>query len=223
VAEQELPRKQELPREFFDRVDKSGDGEFYREPRFVTHIDDATIAALTALYRELIVPGSSVLDLMSSWISHLPGDVEYGRVAGLGMNREELEGNEQLHDFVVHDLNEDPGLPYGDEQFDVVVNAVSIQYLTRPLEVFRSVRRVLKPGGTYLVAISHRMFPTKAVAIWQSLSNDDRIRLVSSYFVLSGGWEEPEFVDRSPGGADPLWAIFARRSAPEAGSEGDAE
>lgn len=204
-----------FPPEFFDRVDGAADGEFYGEARLVTHIDDATIAALTALYRELIAPGSSVLDLMSSWVSHLPTDVEYHRVAGLGMNREELEGNGQLRDFVVHDLNEDPELPYGDAEFDVVVNAVSVQYLTRPLDVFTSVRRVLRPGGRHVVAISHRMFPTKAVAIWQSLNNDDRIRLVASYFTRSGGWAGPEFVDRSPADADPLWAVFATRSESE--------
>lgn len=203
-----------FPPEFFERVDDAPDGQFYSEPRFVTHIDDATIGALTAFYRELIPPGAAVLDLMSSWVSHLPDDVQYGRVAGLGMNARELEGNPQLSDFVVHDLNADPELPYEDEQFDFAVNAVSIQYLTRPVEVFASIGRVLRPGGVYAVAISHRMFPTKAVAVWQSLSNQDRLRLVASYFNTSGCWGEPQFADRSPPGADPLWIVFAARAGP---------
>ena len=198
-----------FPSEFFLRADQSPDELFYREPRFVTHIDDATIEALTQLYRELIPPGVAVLDVMSSWISHLPAGVEYGRVAGLGMNRQELEGNPRLTDFSLHDLNANPELPYGNGEFDVVLNAVSVQYLTRPVEVFASVRRVLKPGGVYVVAISHRMFPTKAVRVWQSLANEDRVRLVGSYFTLAGGWEEPEVVDRSPPNADPLWVILA--------------
>ena len=204
---------EQFPADFFRRVDEASDGEFYREARFVTHIDDATIAALTALYRELIPAGAAVLDLMSSWVSHLPPDVAYRRVSGLGMNEEELAGNPRLDDHLVHDLNRDPELPYGDSEFDFVTNAVSVQYLTRPVEVFSSVSRVVKPGGTFAVAISHRMFPTKAVAAWQALNNEDRIKLVAAYFDRSGGWDDPQLIDRSPADADPLWVILATRRA----------
>ena len=72
------------------------DAGFYRQARLVTHIDDATIAALTDFYAEFLPPGSRVLDLMSSWVSHLPEE-EYGRVAGLGMNAEELAANPSAH------------------------------------------------------------------------------------------------------------------------------
>ena len=204
---------EQFPADFFRRVDEASDHEFYREPRFVTHIDDATIAALTEFYRELIPAGSAVLDLMSSWVSHLPDEVAYRRVSGLGMNSEELAGNPRLDDHLVHDLNSEPELPYGDGEFEFVTNAVSVQYLTRPVEVFASVSRVVQPGGTFVVAISHRMFPTKAVAAWQALSNEEHIRLVATYFERAGGWEAPQYLDRSPAGADPLWVIFATRSA----------
>ena len=200
-----------FPPEFFQRADPGPDRHFYAEPRFVTHIDDATIEALTALYAELIPAGSDVLDLMSSWVSHLPPNTEYGRVSGLGMNEQELANNPQLNDYVVHDLNEQPELPYLDGSFDFVVSAVSVQYLTQPQAVFRSIARVLRPGGSSLVSFSHRMFPTKAVAVWQQLSRDDRARLVASYHVLAGGFDDPIFLDRSPEGADPLWAVVARR------------
>ena len=136
-----------LPPDLFRRLDESPDGEFYGIPRFVTHIDDATIAALTALYRERIPAGARVLDLMSSWVSHLPPDVEYACVAGLGMNAEELSRNARLTERVVQDLNVTPELPWPDGTFDAVVNAVSVQYLVRPVEVFAEVRRVLRPGG----------------------------------------------------------------------------
>ena len=202
-----------FPPDFFRRMDESPDPDFYREPRFVTHIDDATIAALTQVYRELIPPDSRVLDLMSSWISHLPPDVQYTHVAGLGMNREELERNSRLTDFIVHDLNNTPELPFPDESFDAVVNAVSIQYLTRPVEVFAAVRRVLQPGGIHIVATSHRLFPTKAVAVWQSIEPQERMRLIGAYFQLSRGWNEPRVLDRSPEKADPLWIIYATRLA----------
>ena len=204
-----------FPGEFFQRVDPAPDDRFYSEPRFVTHIDDATIEALTELYRELIPAGSDVLDLMSSWVSHLPEDASYGRVSGLGMNERELASNPRLDDWVVHDLNERPELPYLDGSFDAIVNAVSVQYLTRPREVFASMARVLRPGGTALVAYSHRMFPTKAVAIWQQLGRDDRARLVGSYFVVAGGFEDPVFLDRSPAEGDPLWVVAARRADAE--------
>ncbi len=129
------------------------------------------------------------------------------------MSATELAENPQLSDYVVHDLNTDPELPYEEASFDFVVNAVSVQYLTRPREVFASVARVLRPGGSHIVAFSHRMFPTKAIAVWQSLSNEDRIRLVASYFSLAGGYGEPMFVDRSPAEGDPLFLVIAQRPA----------
>lgn len=135
----------------------------------------------------------------------------YERVSGLGLNAAERAANPRLTDYLVHNLNAAPELPYEDGVFDVVINAVSVQYLTRPLEAFMSVRRVLAPGGLRLVAISHRMFAEKAVAIWQSMSMHDRVPLVGGYFVLSGGWDEPRVFDRSPEGADPLLVIWSRR------------
>ena len=201
-----------LPRELFQRLDESPDENFYREARLVTHIDDATIAALTQVYRELVPARAHVLDLMSSWVSHLPPEVDYGRVVGLGMNRAELAENPRLTSFLVHDLNRCPELPFADATFDAVLNAVSIQYLTSPVEVFGSVGRVLRPGGSHLVATSHRMFPTKAVAAWHSLAPGDRLRLIGTYFELAGGFEPPRLIDRSPRGADPLWVAVATRS-----------
>jgi SAM-dependent methyltransferase len=196
---------------FFRRIDESSDRDFYREPRLVTHLDDTTLGALTALYRELVPAGSRVLDLMTSWVSHLPPEVEYAQVCGLGLNEEELKHNPRLHSHVVHDLNATPTLPYPDAHFDAVLNALSVQYLTRPLEVFAEVRRVLRPGGLHLVAYSHRLFPTKAIAGWQALQMDERARLIAAYFALSRGWTRPTERDRSPPGADPLRLVFAAR------------
>ena len=163
-----------FPPDYFRRVDESPDAEFYAEPRMVAHIDPATIEALTAEYRERLRPGDDVLDLMSSWISHLPEGIELGRVAGLGMNAEELAANPRLTGAVVQDLNENPELPYDDASFDAVLNAVSVQYLTRPLEVYAEVARVLRPGGLSVVAMSHRCFPTKAIAAFRALGPAQR-------------------------------------------------
>lgn len=202
----------ELPARLMARHDESDDGDFYSVPRIVTHVDDATMAALTEAYRSLIPAGSRVLDLQSSWVSHLPPEVAYASVAGHGMNLDELAQNPRLATRVVQDLNREPELPFADAAFDVAVDAFSMQYLVRPVSVLRSVRRVLAPGGTCVVALSHRMFPTKAIAVWAVMDMADRARWVGVYFRLAGGWSEPVVLDRSPAGADPLWLVVARRS-----------
>ena len=206
-----MSRELELPPIFFDRQDDSDDSLFYSMPRFVVHIDPETIAALTQVYRELLPPRGTILDLMSSWVSHLPEEREFTRVAGLGMNAMELAKNPRLTDHVVQDLNHQPELPYDTASFDAIVNAVSIQYLTHPVEVFRSCARVLRPGGLHVVALSHRCFPTKAIRAWHVLPPKQRLEVVRTYFRNAGGYDVPTVLDRSPGGADPLWIVVARR------------
>jgi SAM-dependent methyltransferase len=202
----------ELPAAFFDRQDETDDAHFYSMPRFVVHIDAETIAALTQVYRDFLPRQGAILDLMSSWVSHLPEDEEFTRVAGLGMNALELAKNSRLTDHVVQDLNHQPELPYDTASFDAVVNAVSIQYLTRPVEVFRSCARVLRPGGLHVVALSHRCFPTKAIRAWHVLSARQRLEIVRTYFSNAGGYDTPTVLDRSPAGVDPLWIVMARRA-----------
>jgi ubiquinone/menaquinone biosynthesis C-methylase UbiE len=196
----------DFPEQFFWRQDESADENFYLEPRFVTHIDDTTIHQLTQFYREQIAPGSRVLDLMSSWISHLPEDVAYGQVSGLGMNQAELEANPRLNDFCVQDLNNTPTLPFNDNAFDAVLIAVSIQYLIKPIEVMAEINRCLAEGGQCIVAMSHRLFPTKAIQAFHVLSPNDRCQVVATY-MARGGMTAVEAFDRSPASGDPLWIV----------------
>jgi len=208
----------DLPREWFDRIDAGPDARFYAAPRLVTHIDDATIAALTAYYASALPAGAALLDLMSSWVSHLP-EQRFARVTGLGMNAVELAENPRLDVRVVHDLNADPTLPFPDASFDAVLNAVSIQYLVRPVEVYAEVARVLRPAGLSIVAMSHRCFPTKAVRAFHLLPRDERLALVARYHEAAGGFDRIEALDASPVAADPLWIVIARRArAPDAGA-----
>lgn len=196
----------------FAREDAEDDARFYDFPRLVTHIDDAAIAALTEHYRQTIPPNADVLDLMSSWVSHLPGDLSLGRVAGLGMNAEELAANPRLTERLVHNLNRDPKLPFGAASFDAVLIAVSIQYLTQPVEVLAEIARVLKPGAPCIVSFSNRCFPTKAVLVWRAYDDRQHVGLVALYFKSAGGFSEPEFIDLSPSPeSDPLWVVQARR------------
>ena len=203
----------EFPRGFFNRQDESDDAGFYAEPRFVVHIDAPTIAALTQAYRELLAPGGVVLDLMSSWVSHLPEEMKFQKVAGLGMNALELDRNPRLTQHVVQDLNRQPELPFADASFDAVINAVSLQYLTQPVAVFRSCARVLRPGGVHVIGLSHRCFATKAIMAWHVIPPDQRSHVVRAYFQRAGGYEVPTVWDRSPEDADPLWVVWARRKA----------
>lgn len=197
----------------YRREDESDDAVFYAEPRFVTHIDDAAIAAVTQLYRELLPENGSILDLMSSWISHLPDGMRYRQVTGLGMNRDELAANSSLDRWVVHDLNRNPKLPFVDDEFNAATVCVSIDYLTRPVEVLRDLGRVLRAGAPVVITFSNRCFPTKVIAPWLMLDDAGHVELVTRMLVEAGNWERIEAMDRSPhpGRSDPLFAVIGRR------------
>lgn len=202
-----------LKPEHFGRVDTSSDTAFYRAPRLLKHIDEPACAALAKFYEELLPKGGLILDMMSSYASHLPDGQDYAGVVGLGMNGEELRKNVQLTGHVIHDLNREHAVPLADAQFDACILAVSVQYLTNPAEVFREVARVLRPGAPFAISYSNRMFPTKAVAIWRALTDADRAGLIDLYFQVSERFEECEFFNLSPhpGQSDPLFAVVGRR------------
>jgi SAM-dependent methyltransferase len=208
-----------LPEEAFSRYDETPDEEFYRVPRLVTHIDEQAIAAVTQLYREYFPPGGDILDLMSSWVSHLPPEIGYRRVIGLGMNEVELQRNDRLAAYVVHNLNMNPRLPFGDAEFDGVGICVSIDYLTRPIEVLREVGRILKIGCPTIISFSNRCFPSKAVAIWHQLDDPGHMRLVESYLEEAGNFRNVRGLERSPRRVfgDPLYAVVAESVGPYVG------
>jgi SAM-dependent methyltransferase len=210
--------------EAFAREDAADDRVFYRRPRMVQHIDSRAIAIISALYGRLIPPGSRVLDLMSSWTSHLPNDLETSAVAGLGMNADELAANPRLTNRVVHDLNRDPRLPFDDGAFGAAVCTVSVEYLTQPFAVFDEIARVLAPGGLFVVTFSNRWFAPKAIRIWAELHAFERMGLVREFFsrgerferletFSSQGWPRPEddkYAGRMPF-SDPVFAVWGRR------------
>ncbi|MBA59190.1 MAG: methyltransferase type 11 [Gammaproteobacteria bacterium] len=198
--------QKEYPEAMFTRQDNQADEIFYEEPRFVTHIDRETINEITSFYEESLPENCIVLDLMSSWVSHLPPKKKLKKVVGLGMNLEELSANQQLDEYLVHNLNSVPDIPLETSSFDIATIVVSIQYLTRPYEVFRSIFQLLKPGGQCLVMMSHRLFPTKAIYAFQVLSAKERIDLVTDYLEKTG-FRNTEFIDRSPKQGDPLWIV----------------
>lgn len=198
--------------EYFRRDDERPDVLFYAEPRLVVHIDDHAIRAIGGYLSEELPSGGVILDLMSSWRSHLPEGQAREKVVGLGLNAVEMHENPQVDESVVHDLNASAALPFRDRAFDAVILTVSVQYLTRPEQVFGEVARVLRPGSRFHVIYSNRMFPTKATAIWKALSDGDRAKLIGAYFRRSGGWGEVEARDISPrvgGYSDPVYVVSA--------------
>ena len=204
------------------KLDDTNDLDFYELPRFVTHVDDGFIDRLTNLYREKLPPNSRILDLMSSWVSHLPEDIEYDHVKGHGMNEEELVKNPQLDSYFVQNLNHNPKLPLEDADFDAVSIAVSIQYLQYPEAVLSEIYRVLKPEGIVIISFSNRMFYQKAIAAWRDGTDTDRVNLVRQYFQSVDGFSQPEVVVHQSslpallqmmgiGGEDPFYAVIARK------------
>jgi SAM-dependent methyltransferase len=179
------------PTHFFDddtfrRADENPDRFFYDQPRLVQHIDSSAIDIISRLYGRLLKPESRVLDLMSSWVSHLPKDLPLKSLTGLGMNVKELQANDRLSEYVVHDLNANPHLQFDDRIFEAVICTVSVEYLIHPFEVFQEISRILKPGGVFVVTFSNRWFPPKAIRIWSHLHEFERMGLVLEFFLKTG-------------------------------------
>ena len=206
------------------KLDDTNDLDFYDSPRLVTHVDEGFIDRLSGLYRERLKPNSRVLDLMSSWVSHLPDDVEFAHVEGHGMNAEELAKNPRLDHYFLQNLNQNPKLPLDDADFDAVLITVSIQYLQYPEAVLSEIYRVLKPNGIVIISFSNRMFYQKAIAAWRDGTDTDRVNLVRQYFQSVDGFTQPEVIVHQPSvpgilqmlglaGGDPFYALVASKSS----------
>lgn len=204
------------------KLDDSDDQLFYNYPRFVTHVDEGFIQQLTDLYRQRIPANTRIFDMMSSWVSHLPTDRDFAHVEGHGLNAEELARNPQLNHYFVQNLNTNPQLPCLDQEFDAVINCVSIQYIQYPEAVCSEIHRILKPGGIAIISFSNRMFFQKAIQIWRDSSEVFRVELVKGYFSSVPGFSNPEVISPKsttpnflqwlgvPGG-DPFYAVIAHR------------
>ncbi|MCJ1313001.1 hypothetical protein MMC25_006677 [Agyrium rufum] len=226
----------------FRRQDETPDHNFYDVPRFVTHIDDSAIAALSVYYSHNLPKRGRILDLCSSWISHLPqemeeqavrtvqgkagaADEEKLEVIGMGMNKRELDANPVLAARIVQDLNSKPDLPPDAEHLDATTCVVSIDYLTKPVEVLTSVRQHTKPGGQVHLAVSNRCFPTKAVGRWLRVGEQEKLNMVGD-FLWFAGWREIEILTISDGDnhkgwgfsrPDSLWMVRGKNLGSEDG------
>ena len=209
----------------FSRLDENNDSFFYRKERFVNHLDETALNTVEHLIGSLVMEKNPViLDLMAGWDSHIPDSIKPERLVALGLNGRELETNSAVTEALIHDLNKDPALPFQENTFDAVICTASVDYLTNPVEVFKEVQRILKPGGVFIVIFSNRIFPQKAVKVWREADDNERLILVNEFFNAAGGFERPgEFVSRgrprpvndkySPTGiaSDPVYAVFAEK------------
>lgn len=200
----------ELPPGAFARQDDGDDLDFYAPARLVHHIDDAAVAALGTFYGAMLRPDGVILDLMSSWVSHLPEDLRIAELIGHGMNAQELAANPRLDRWFIQDLNRETILPVADHSCDAVLCCVGVQYLQQPIEVFADIRRILRPGAPFITSFSNRCFPTKAVAIWRSLDTGGHAALVRLYMERAGfgGIKIDVLADGVWG--DPLIAVTGR-------------
>jgi len=219
--------KSGYPDGFFERGDSAPDAIFYLPPRLVTHIDNAAIRAVSELYEQLGIDGSSgnrsrVLDVMSSWVSHLRSAPD--ELVVLGMNASELAANSMATERIVQDLNTDPVLPFADESFDAVLCCVSIDYLVRPVEVLREAARVLRPEGQIVITFSNRCFPSKAIRGWLETDDEGRGAIVIDYLRRAGGFDGAQLSLRTPASrgyrGDPLYAVTARAVTARAAAAG---
>ena len=204
-----------LPQGAFTKIDAEEDELFYQPPRLVCHIDDGAIAALTEFYRAALPAGGALLDLMSSWVSHLPPEIDYAEVIGHGMNATELAANPRLSRWFVQNLNRDTQLPLATASVDAAMICVSIQYLQQPVVVLRDLARVLRPGAPLVISFSNRCFWTKAVAIWRALDDDGHARLVERY-LRHAGFEQIEthrLAEWVEDVSDPMTAVVGRAPA----------
>lgn len=209
----------------FTRDDSGDDSKFYETDRFVSHVDKVAMVTVEELIADLVIEKDPlILDLMAGWDSHIPDSLNPSQVTGLGLNENELKKNTGLTDYILQDINRNPVLPFNDNYFDVVINSLSVDYMTNPIDVFKEAGRVLKPGGLYLVIFSNRMFPQKAVKVWKGSSEDERIILVEEYFKGSGMFEKPSiFISKGKKRpeddkyyeylklSDPVYALYAEK------------
>src|SRR6266849_3206771 len=190
-------------------VGPGADPAFAHEP--FTRIDNAAIAAVTDLYREVLPPGGAILDVMSGWVSHLPPEAPYRRVVGIGIEPRALTENPFLDEWRLQDLNSNPILPFATGEFDGATVCAAVQYLARPAEVFRDIARVLRPGAPLIVTFSNRCLATKAIACWCLHDETGQLCLVAQHFAAAGNWGDIRCLDRTPPqGGVPLYAVIGR-------------
>ena len=204
-----------------NKSDISDDEIFYQQPRFVHHLSDSFRNRLTSLYSEYLLNHHIILDLMSSWVSHLPSNISYKKVIGHGMNEAELSSNERLDRFFVQNLNKKQNMPIEDSSIDVGLIVAGWQYLQYPEKVSLELSRVIKSDSLLIISFTNRAFWTKAPNIWTYSSEEKRIEYVTSV-LTSNGWRIEKILNEKTqdkklfgfytSESDPFFSVIARNN-----------
>ena len=204
-----------------NKSDISDDEIFYQQPRFVHHLSDSFRNRLTSLYSEYLLNHHIILDLMSSWVSHLPSNISYKKVIGHGMNEAELSSNERLDRFFVQNLNKKQNMPIEDSSVDVGLIVAGWQYLQYPEKVSLELSRVIKSDSLLIISFTNRAFWTKAPNIWTYSSEEKRIEYVTSV-LISNGWRIEKILNEKTqdkklfgfysSESDPFFSVIARNN-----------
>ena len=207
----------------YDRTksDIFDDEIFYQQPRFVQHLSASFRNRLTSLYSEYLLNHHIILDLMSSWVSHLPSNISYKKVIGHGMNEAELSSNERLDRFFVQNLNKKQNMPIEDSSVDVGLIVAGWQYLQYPEKVSLELSRVIKSDSLLIISFTNRAFWTKAPNIWTYSSEEKRIEYVTSV-LTSNGWRIEKILNEKTqdkklfgfysSESDPFFSVIARNN-----------
>ncbi len=203
------------------KSDISDDEIFYKQPRFVHHLSDSFRTRLTNLYSEYLLKHYIILDLMSSWVSHLPPNIKYKKVIGHGMNQAELSSNVRLDSFFVQNLNKKQNMPIEDSSVDAGLIVAGWQYLQYPEKVSLELSRVIKSDSLLIISFTNRAFWTKAPNIWTYSSEEKRIEYVTSV-LTSNGWriekilnektQEKKLFGFYSSESDPFFSVIARNN-----------
>ena len=204
-----------------NKSDISDDAIFYQQPRFVHHLSDSFRNRLTSLYSEYLLNHHIILDLMSSWVSHLPSNINYKKVIGHGLNEAELNSNERLDRFFVQNLNKKQNMPIEDSSVDVGLIVAGWQYLQYPEKVSLELSRVIKSDSLLIISFTNRAFWTKAPNIWTYSSEEKRIEYVTSV-LTSNGWRIEKILNEKTqdkklfgfysSESDPFFSVIARNN-----------
>jgi len=218
--------KVELVPDSFRRQDETEDRAYYQDHDPSQHFEAIAATAVRPIIRTLLTESEpAVLDLVAGSDSHLGSGASPSRVVGLGLSEAAMARNPALTERVVHDLNADPALPFDDATFDVVLCTGSVPYLTRPVEVFGEVARVLRPGGLFLVIFDNLVREERATKIWRRSSHEERLAVVDNLFRRTRAFEEPQVRlttapvrpdDDGAPSSRPLFAVFAPRRGGDA-------
>ena len=203
------------------KIDVSDDKIFYQQPRYVNHLSVSFRERLTKLYSKYLCNHHTILDLMSSWVSHLPANTNYKKIIGHGMNESELNSNKRLDSYWVQDLNKTQNMPIEDSTIDIGLIVAGWQYLQYPEKVSAELSRIIKRDSFLLISFTNRAFWTKSPNIWINSSEEGRIEYVNSVLTENGWSVDKIFNEKTydnklfgfySSESDPFFSVVARNN-----------